>query len=141
MKQKLQLTRSTPHAILHSYLVYNLTNLHHRLIATHSEGLLFAINDYNLLGISMRHRLKQLQQKEWLANSPLVCWPYNTPSKDSDWVANILCEWNKSAITVHIPANAHNLIKGGNTSLHKAIPKSYKEFAAYLRKYSLLFFE
>ncbi|CAI2171389.1 18372_t:CDS:2, partial [Funneliformis geosporum] len=88
------------------------------LIAAHSEGLLFAINDFNLLGISMKHRLKQLQQREWLANCPLVCWPYSIPSKDSDWVVNVLCEWNKSTITVQIPVTAHNLIKGGNTPLH-----------------------
>ncbi|CAI2162251.1 14013_t:CDS:1 [Funneliformis geosporum] len=116
--------------------MYNLNNLHHRLIAAHSEGLLFAINDNNLLGISTKHRLKQLQQKEWLATSPLLCWSYNTPLKDSDWIANILSEWNKSAITVQIPTNAHNLIKGGNIPLHTIIPDRYKEFAAHLRKYS-----
>ncbi|CAI2188985.1 13486_t:CDS:1, partial [Funneliformis geosporum] len=130
---------STSQVILHSHLVYNLTNLHHRFIAAHSESLLFTINDDNLLGISIKHRLKQLQQKEWLANSPLVYWLYNTPSKDSDWVVNVLYEWNKSEITVQIPINAYNLIKGGNTPLHTLIPKRYKEFAFDLRKYSLLF--
>ncbi|CAI2200067.1 8442_t:CDS:1, partial [Funneliformis geosporum] len=70
-EKKLRLTCFTLHAILHSHLVYNLTNLHHRLITAHSEGLLFAINDDNLLGISTKYRLKQLQQKEWLANFPL----------------------------------------------------------------------
>ncbi|CAI2191793.1 5716_t:CDS:2 [Funneliformis geosporum] len=49
-----------------------------------SYGLLFAINDNNLLGVSTKHRLKLLQQREWLASSPLLCWPYATPSKDSD---------------------------------------------------------
>ncbi|CAI2202091.1 9539_t:CDS:2, partial [Funneliformis geosporum] len=72
-----------------------------------------------------------LQQKEWLASSPLVCWPYNSPSKDSDW----------SEITVQLLINAHNLIKGGNTPLHTIIPEHYKEFSADLRKYSLLFIE
>ncbi|CAI2195903.1 9776_t:CDS:1, partial [Funneliformis geosporum] len=46
---------------------------------------------------------------------------------------------NKSSITIQIPTNTHNLIKGGNTSLHTLIPKRYKEFAVNLRKYSLLF--
>ncbi|CAI2194014.1 14400_t:CDS:2, partial [Funneliformis geosporum] len=76
------------------------------------EGLLFTINDNNLLGITTKHRLKQLQQKEWLASSLLLCWPYTTPSKDSDWIANALL-----------------------------IPEQYKEFATDLRKYSLLFLE
>ncbi|CAI2187801.1 13011_t:CDS:1, partial [Funneliformis geosporum] len=105
------------------------------------EGLIFAINDNNLLGISTKHRLKQLQQKKWLASSPLLCWLYTTPAKDSDWLANVLCEWNKSAITVQIPTTFHNIIKGGNIPLHTVIPKRYKEFAADLRKYSLLFLE
>ncbi|CAI2198063.1 5932_t:CDS:2, partial [Funneliformis geosporum] len=64
---------------------------------------------------------------------------YNNTSKDSDWVANVLCEWNKSAITVQIPANAHSLIKGGNTPIHTVILECYKEFAAALKKYFLLF--
>ncbi|CAI2184571.1 12121_t:CDS:2, partial [Funneliformis geosporum] len=102
MKKKLRLTRSTSHTILHSHLLYNLTNLHHRLIAAHSESLLLAINDNNLL----------------LASSPLLCWPYTTPSKDSDWVTNALCKWNKSAITIQIPTTFHNIIKGGNIPLH-----------------------
>ncbi|CAI2173361.1 355_t:CDS:2, partial [Funneliformis geosporum] len=56
-------------------------------------------------------------------------------------VANVLCEWNNSAITIQISADAHSLIKGGNTPLHKLIPEHYKEVAADLRKYSLLFIE
>ncbi|CAI2195965.1 9491_t:CDS:2, partial [Funneliformis geosporum] len=46
---------------------------------------------------------------------------------------------NNSEITIQIPTNAHNLIKGGNTPLHTLIPEHYKEFAFDLRKYSLLF--
>ncbi|CAI2196319.1 3326_t:CDS:2, partial [Funneliformis geosporum] len=76
------------------------------LIAAHSEGLLFAINDNNLW--------------EFLSNI------------DSN---------NSNKKNIQIPANAHNLIKGGNTLLHKLIPKRYKEFATDLRKYSLLLIE
>ncbi|CAI2183293.1 20335_t:CDS:2, partial [Funneliformis geosporum] len=118
MKKKLRLTCSIPHTVLHSHLLYNLTNLNHRLIAAHSEALLFAIKDHNLLDISTKHRLKQLQQKEWLASSSLLCWPYTTPLKDSDWLANVLCKWNKSVITVQVPTTFHNIIKGGNILLH-----------------------
>ncbi|CAI2189462.1 9401_t:CDS:2, partial [Funneliformis geosporum] len=55
--------------------------------------------------------------------------------------SNVLYEWKKSAITVQIPVNALNLIKGGNTLLHNVFPECYREFAANLRKYSLLFIE
>jgi hypothetical protein len=78
------------------------------------------------LGISTKHRLKQLQQKEWLASFPLLCWPYTTPAKDSDWLANVLCEWNKSVITVQVPTTFHNIIKGGNIPLHTVFPERYK---------------
>ncbi|CAI2197061.1 2953_t:CDS:1, partial [Funneliformis geosporum] len=40
-----------------------------------------------------------------------------------------------------IPVNTHNLIKGENTPLHIVIPDCYKEFAADLKKYSILFME
>ncbi|CAI2191110.1 14827_t:CDS:1, partial [Funneliformis geosporum] len=48
---------------------------------------------------------------------------------------------NRSAITVQIPTSFHNIIKGGNIPLYTVFPERYKEFAANLRKYSLLFLE
>ncbi|CAI2192338.1 16426_t:CDS:2, partial [Funneliformis geosporum] len=49
--------------------------------------------------------------------------PYTTPSKDSDWLANVLCEWNKSVITVQVPTTFHNIIKGGNIPLNTIFPE------------------
>ncbi|CAI2188824.1 5763_t:CDS:2, partial [Funneliformis geosporum] len=70
------------------------------------ESLLFAINDNNF----------------WVF-LPNIDSNNSNKKNDSDWVANVLCEWNKSAITVQIPTTFHNIIKGGNILLHTVIPE------------------
>ncbi|CAI2193711.1 18134_t:CDS:1, partial [Funneliformis geosporum] len=84
MKNKLHLLQSTLSSVFHSNYFYNLMNLHHLLLAAHSEALHFSLNDRNLLGESTRLCIRQLQQNKWLHISPLIIWLYLS-HKSNDW--------------------------------------------------------
>ena len=141
MKKKLKLSRDTPASVFHSHLFYNLSNVHHRLIAAQSDALYFSLNDDKLLGASTRIRIQQLQQKEWLLISSLIVWPYNTASNLNNWIELTLCEWNRLNISCQIPFTHQHLIEGGKTPISSLMPELYRNIAGHLRDYNLLFVE
>ncbi len=72
-KQKLHLARSIPNAILENRLIYNFRDFYEVQMQSKITNFLIQINDKNLLGEITDVRLKQLQTKEWLQFSPLIC--------------------------------------------------------------------
>ena len=72
-KQKLHLPKSTPNALLFNNLIHSYRDLYETLLQAHYSNFLIQINNNNMMGITTSIRLRQIQLKEWLPKSPLLC--------------------------------------------------------------------
>jgi hypothetical protein len=115
MRAKLHFSRKMPSSLFMSHYFYNLTSIHQRLTQNLSSALLQMTNETNLVGITFKIRVKQLQNKEWLHMSPLVNWPYNTPRSKDDWLPSLLDNLNRLHIKLNVPTDTLDLITGVST--------------------------
>ncbi|CAI2183592.1 3268_t:CDS:2 [Funneliformis geosporum] len=112
-----------------------------RLLTAHSEALQYMMNDSGIMDTTIRLRILQLQQQEWLHESPLILWPYNNTANFKDWLLCLLCNWKHLNISFDLNDVRPNLVLGGNTPISSFIQHNYRGIAKELWRYSLLFIE
>ena len=61
LRSKLHFSRKTPSSFFLSHYFYNVTPLHQRLVQNLSSALLQMVNEPNLLGLTFKIRVRQLQ--------------------------------------------------------------------------------
>ena len=141
LRSKLHFSRKTPSSLFLSHYFYNITPLHQRLVQNLSSALLQMANEPNLLGLTFKMRVRQLQTQEWLHINPLVYWPYNTQRSKDDWLPALLSTLNSLNINLCVPLSSNNLVSGGSTPISDLIKTIYRNHVLDLRKCSVLYAE
>src|SRR4051812_21660996 len=113
----MNLTKSTPPAIIHSSLVYHITHLFFAHMQAKVANFTKMINDKGLLGLTALIRSRQLQLNEWLVYSPLFSWPYDSSHKFKDWWSALLSNLKTLHITITNSQTCNNAITGGHIPL------------------------
>ena len=112
-KASLHLSISTPHAIIHSSKIYNLSHIYDHQLQAKISNLQKLINDPSLLGITSKIRSYHLQTKEWLPSSPFHNWPFSTPTNFKDWWSSTLSAMKLLNLSFATRISDCNIIQGG----------------------------
>src|SRR6266540_356439 len=144
-KHKNQFPRTTPNAIFHDRLFYDLNDVWTEQIAEISTALLnqFNSNSPLLLNIS-RIRLFHLQQQELASTTPLNHWmPLNDYQhyRYNNIAAQLyLLKHAKLGLTFRCADNLINQIIGGSKVIKDYLPPQYiRKYRSKLIKYNLIF--
>ena len=145
-KHKSHLSKSTPNSTMLNPHLYNIHNIWDIQLQHHISNFLIRINDPNLLGISTRIRLQQLQNNLWFTTNILQ---HHSPNIDGP---NRLTTTFKiilllKRLEINIIANPNitwpKVVNSGNLPLEQILqhhPK-YKTFKQQLRHKQILYLE
>src|SRR5581483_1563137 len=134
-KHRLHMAISMPNAILDNHLIYRFRNLWDVQNQSKITNFTIQLNDNGLLGTITDIRLKQLQFREWLKNTPLFDWPYDIVPKKfySSYLAFMISLCRKSEITFNISHSHMNSIFDGKLELRHILP----DFAKHMKQLQL----
>jgi len=128
IKNKLGMRRGTPNSIIHNKLAYGFNDLSSISKPAKIQQFINIINfhpDDTILGLSTLIRLKQLQQRYWLFDNPLVCWPKSLKHyRHKNFLSNFITSYHDSNFSFMNSSKMIDLFRvtGGLVPLQTIMP-------------------
>ena len=143
VRNKIGIANTSPNAFLYRKNMFKLVNFLERQEIKQIELLNYKIVDNNLLGITTKIRLKQLQFNEWLHDNPLEIWNYNDIlTFKNNLLGQILCLMNKKGLGLNTNSKENNWkIEGGTIPILDILRNDYRKHKESLKNKNIMYVE
>ena len=117
-------------------MIYNFRSLYEVKVHSMFTNLVYLLNGSNLAGLTTKIRIRQLQTQLYLAQCPLIDWPFKPSTHLKDNIADLLSILPQFNLSFKCDFSWSNVIQGGVNPLVQLLPH-----LLYLKSLSSLKFQ